>query len=240
MQTFFQTKRKVVVLSLKDKKNLIEAHDRGKTKKQLSKQYNIGASTVPQIINRRNEIMRRCELLKSSNMSTDRKRFTGVEESSFDQQMLAFVRHTQSLGKTLTGSVMQQQAISIHRQIHGETNFFASESWLKTFKRRYGLGGYNLMAKEGSSTQVSTSTAKVGDEDSKEESDPEGATDDEPEKVLLVPKKKPVSKELVDASKMLCEWVKSRPSISNEKYCLLLELKAQIMSEYIDNCDNQL
>ncbi|XP_063381516.1 nuclear transcription factor Y subunit alpha-like isoform X2 [Cydia fagiglandana] len=142
-------KRKKLTLTLKIKNEIINRIDAGETYSQLSREFNIGRSTIYDIYKNRHNIETAAKLPYKS----ERKTLRSAENPELEEKLYQWYLEEKSL-YAMTGSLIILKARTLHKEMTGKDDFMASTGWLDRFKKRRGivLGGI----KGGSSSRPET------------------------------------------------------------------------------------
>ncbi|XP_023231266.1 jerky protein homolog-like [Centruroides sculpturatus] len=136
------SKRKHVVLSLKDKLDIINVLKRCESGHSLSNKYGFGTSTISDIKNQSEKIMKFTNCLMSedgtSELKVMKKSGNEVEEcmfmGSYKECMLMG-----SFGQSISGPLLCEKAIFFNTRLNGDPTFKASSGWLEKLKGQHGI-----------------------------------------------------------------------------------------------------
>lgn len=131
--------RKRVVVTVKQKLQLIEMSEKGKSTSKLSEEYGVGAQTVRDIIKQKRKLevfTRDCD---SNAGPSTRKTMKTSSYKDLDTAMLQWFNQKRAEGMPITGSVIAHKAKFFHDSLGLEDDFNASSGWLTRFKKRHGI-----------------------------------------------------------------------------------------------------
>ncbi|XP_063622504.1 serine/threonine-protein kinase phg2-like isoform X1 [Cydia splendana] len=133
-----RVKRKKLTLTLKIKNEIINRIDAGETYSQLSREFNIGRSTIYDIYKNRHNIGTAAKLPYKS----ERKTLRSADNPELEEKLYQWYLEEKSL-YPMTGSLIILKARTLHKEMTGRDDFMASTGWLDRFKKRRGivLGG---------------------------------------------------------------------------------------------------
>lgn len=135
------TKRKKIVLTIKQKLELIERFEKGESTTELAQDYGIGVQTVRDIRKNKTkfeEFVGDCESIAGPSKRKTMKKSTFED---LDFALLQWFRQKRAAGIAVTGPECIDQAKLLHEVLGLGGNFTASTGWLTRFKQRYGIRG---------------------------------------------------------------------------------------------------
>ena len=131
------SKRKHVVLSIEEKKTIIERLNKGETASMLAREYNLGRSTItdikkkaPQIITFMND------LLASDN---HRKSMKPPKSTQLEDAVYLWFMQRRGKGAPVSGPLVCEKALILNGMLGGTPDFKATQGWLNRFKSRHGI-----------------------------------------------------------------------------------------------------
>ncbi|XP_023228602.1 jerky protein homolog-like [Centruroides sculpturatus] len=133
------SKRKRVVLSLKDKLDIINALKRGESGRSLSDKYGVGTSTISDIKKQSEKIMKFTNCLMSEDGTSDRKVMKKSRNEEVEECLFMWFIQRRSCGQPISGPLLCEKAIFFNTRLNGDPTFKASSGWLEKFKRRHGI-----------------------------------------------------------------------------------------------------
>ncbi|XP_055931423.1 2-(3-amino-3-carboxypropyl)histidine synthase subunit 2-like [Argiope bruennichi] len=132
-------KRKRVVLSLKQKLEIVNRLDKGEKLTALAKEYNVGKSSVLDIKMRKDSLLKYVSSFANAENMNMRKTMKTSYNKELDQAVFEwYLTHTKK-GKILSGPDICNKALEINKMLGGSSDFKASYGWLKNFKYRHGI-----------------------------------------------------------------------------------------------------
>ncbi|XP_015926252.1 2-(3-amino-3-carboxypropyl)histidine synthase subunit 2 [Parasteatoda tepidariorum] len=132
-------KRKRVVLSLKQKIDIIKKLNEGASVSHLAREYNIGTSSVGDIKAKQASILKFVSCFESMEVMDRRKTMKQAYNKSLDEAVYNWYLETQYNGQTLSGPAICEKALEMNKSMGGSSDFKASNGWLNNFKSRHGL-----------------------------------------------------------------------------------------------------
>lgn len=145
----FGMKRKRVVLSLKQKLDIINRLERGEKSANLAEEYNVGKSSVMDIKMRKQKLLSYVSTFANADGMNRRKTMKCAYNKELDQAVYEWYINMRSHGHHLNGPAICDKALEINTVLGGSTDFKASGGWLKNFKARHGLD-FNIPINENS------------------------------------------------------------------------------------------
>jgi hypothetical protein len=139
-----KNKRKRVVLSLQTKLEIAEAIENGSsTPSMLCKKYNIGRSTVGNIVKKKESILRAAKE-SPAGISSNRKTLYGARHPQLEKALCSWVKQQRASNNVVSQGLLVQKAQWIYKKMveHGvydRAPFTASSGWINGFKIRNGL-----------------------------------------------------------------------------------------------------
>lgn len=132
------SKRKRVVLSIKDKCDILNKLDQGESMTKLSREYNVGKSTMSDIKKQRASILSFVTDMDPSG-SSERKTMKQSENVEVDKAVYRWYCEMKSQGIPVNGPLICEKALYFNKKLNGGPNFKASPGWLMRFKSRHGI-----------------------------------------------------------------------------------------------------
>ena len=145
-----KTKMSRKELTLDQKVELIKVHDKSKKSlRHLADQFNIGKTSVQNILKRKAEVLDAYE----ENVSGDRKRAKVYVTPNEELNIKTWEWFQKIRGQNLpvSGPTIQEQALIFSKDL-GLDSFKASNGWLESFKKRHNISCKTLI---GESANVS-------------------------------------------------------------------------------------
>ncbi|XP_026479269.1 jerky protein homolog-like [Ctenocephalides felis] len=132
-------KRKRVVLSMKDKYDIIRRLDEGELPTKLALEYGVGKSTVSDIRKQKFDIIEFISKIDSVDRVNERKTMRLAENKVADEAVYRWLIEKRSQGEQINGPILCEKAMELYQQYGGPPNFQATTGWLKRFKSRHGI-----------------------------------------------------------------------------------------------------
>lgn len=132
-------KRKRVVLTIKDKLDIIKKLEEGISFKKLSIVYGIGESTVRDIKKNRERIINYANSSDPTSGVSKRKSMKSSTYEELDRVMIEWFNQQKTDGIPVSGTICAKQAKFFFDALGMEGDFNASSGWLTRFKQRHGI-----------------------------------------------------------------------------------------------------
>ncbi|KAG8199372.1 hypothetical protein JTE90_011832 [Oedothorax gibbosus] len=132
-------KRKRVVLSLKDKLDIICRLGNGESLSSLAREYNVGQSSVHDIRVRQNDILEYVSSFANADNMYRRKTMKAAYNKELDHAVYSWYMESIQSGQSINGPMICDKAKEINSMLGGSTDFKGSSGWLQNFKFRHGL-----------------------------------------------------------------------------------------------------
>ncbi|KAM4834142.1 tigger transposable element-derived protein 2 [Thomomys bottae] len=132
-------KRKRVVLTIKDKLDIIKKLEEGISFKKLSVVYGIGESTVRDIKKNKERIINYANSSHPTSGISKRKSMKSSTYEELDRVMIEWFNQQQMDGVPVSGTICAKQARFFFDALGMEGDFNASSGWLTRFKQRHGI-----------------------------------------------------------------------------------------------------
>lgn len=133
-------KRKVIIATIKLKKELIAKWENGTRASDLAFQYGMAKSTISTILKNRDAI-KAANVAKGVKILTSRKRSSEVEE--VEKLLMIWINEKQLTGDSVSKAVICEKARHLYSDIKPDTpsveEFKASRGWFANFKKRTGI-----------------------------------------------------------------------------------------------------
>ncbi|XP_030879716.1 tigger transposable element-derived protein 2 [Halichoerus grypus] len=132
-------KRKRVVLTIKDKLDIIKKLEEGISFKKLSVVYGIGESTVRDIKKNKERIINYANSSDPTSGVSKRKSMKSSTYEELDRVMIEWFNQQKTDGIPVSGTICAKQAKFFFDALGMEGDFNASSGWLTRFKQRHGI-----------------------------------------------------------------------------------------------------
>lgn len=133
----------LVTLTNEQKCGVIRELDDGKTPESLATKYNVCVSTIYRIRSNQSQIV---EAAKTHH-SQKRVRLQRYDE--IDKYLIEWFEQARARNLIISDGILQAQALSFGRRMNA-TDFKASSSWIRGFKKRHGIRSLSLQGEAGS------------------------------------------------------------------------------------------
>lgn len=133
------SKRKRVVLSLKDKVKIIQNLNNGEPGSKLAQIYGVGTSTISDIKKNSDNIMKFTCALEKEDGSTQRKAMKKSQNEILENAVFTWFLQKRACGQPISGPLLCEKALDFNQKLGGDTSFKASSGWLARFKSRHGI-----------------------------------------------------------------------------------------------------
>nr|XP_045600957.1 tigger transposable element-derived protein 7-like [Procambarus clarkii] len=130
-------KRKRSFLSIEQKLDMIEKHERGYSVTRLAAEFNVGKSTVCDIKRQKDDI-RKFLASSDSGALNKRKTIKGSANTNLDEAVYKWFNQERSVGMPLGGDAIKTAADKFAQKMN-IPDFRASEGWLQRFKNRHNI-----------------------------------------------------------------------------------------------------
>ncbi|CAG9584542.1 unnamed protein product [Danaus chrysippus] len=148
------SKRKRVVLSLKDKINIIDSLNKGETGCKLAEKYGVGASTISDIKKNTDSILLYTCKFKH------RKVMKKPKNELLDEALFCWFLQERSTGQPISGPLLCEKALQLNKKIGGDKSFVASNGWLYRFKSRHGIRELEIQGEKMSANVYAANSFK--------------------------------------------------------------------------------
>jgi len=161
MASAAKPKRKRVVLTMKEKVEILKLLDSSVSYAIIAEKYGIGRSTVGDIKRNKERILQ----FKSEMVSMGVKRTVKVmkvgDDKQLDQALYLWFKQKRMEGVPVSGGIIQEKALELNRKLHGETTFKASEGWKWRFCKRHGIRQLSVQGEKLSGNKEEADKFKV-------------------------------------------------------------------------------
>lgn len=132
-------RKKYCTISIAQKVEVLKKFDQGTSVRKLCEEYEIGKSTVYDIIKQKKEILSFFENSDSPMEMLKRKSMKSVKNADLDKVMIDWFKQRRAENVPLTGPMIITQAKKYHVELGLTTPCDYSTGWLDKFKKRYGI-----------------------------------------------------------------------------------------------------
>ncbi len=134
-----KAKRKRVVLSIKEKVEILKLLDKCVSCTVVAEKYGIGRSTVADIKKNKEKILQFKSEMVDMGVKRAVKAMKIGEDKQLDQAVYLWFKQKRMEGVPVSGGIIREKAIELNRKLHGESTFKASEGWKWRFCQRHGI-----------------------------------------------------------------------------------------------------
>jgi CENP-B N-terminal DNA-binding domain/Tc5 transposase DNA-binding domain len=146
-------KRKRIVLTLEEKLDVIKMSDNGIPHEVISHKFNIGHSTLKDIINKRGKI--ESAVTKDRKFGLNRKVLKEGKKPEVEEQLYNYVCEQTKKGLMVSNKDLIDEASVLNENFYKE-KWIPSKGWLGKFKNRYSLN--NRTNEQNQIVEVTTET----------------------------------------------------------------------------------
>lgn len=132
-------KRKRVVLTIKDKLDIIKKLEDGGSSKQLAGVYGIGETTVRDIRKNKEKLITYASSSDSSSLLAKRKSMKPSMYEELDRAMLEWFNQQRARGRPVSGPLCAKRAEFFFYALGMDGDFNPSAGWLTRFKQRHSI-----------------------------------------------------------------------------------------------------
>ncbi len=132
-------KRKRTVLSIEKKLQICKKLRNGATATDLSKEFEVGKSTITDIRKSEDKLRSFASKMDSTSGSLKRKTMKMASDSVLDDALYLWFAQKRSQGIPITGPILIAKALDLNSKINRDQQFKASSGWLKNFQTRHGI-----------------------------------------------------------------------------------------------------
>ncbi|XP_012584917.1 PREDICTED: jerky protein homolog-like [Condylura cristata] len=132
-------KRKRVVLTIKDKLDIIKKLEDGGSSKQLAGMYGIGETTVRDIRKNKEKIITYASSSDSTSLLAKRKSMKPSMYEELDRAMLEWFNQQRARGNPVSGPLCAKRAEFFFYALGMDGDFNPSAGWLTRFKQRHSI-----------------------------------------------------------------------------------------------------
>lgn len=128
-----------VVLSLKDKINIIDSLKKGETGRKLADKYGVGTSTISDIKKNVHSILLYTCKLDSEDGSKYRKMMKKPKNELLEDALYCWFLQKRSTGQPISGPLLCEKALQLNQKLGGDESVVASNGWVYRLKFRHGI-----------------------------------------------------------------------------------------------------
>ena len=146
-------KRKHVTLSISDKLKLIKRVERGESRKKIMQDFNIGSSTVSDIMRVKANLMKFAGSGQSMRGADSRKTMKKPKLEELDEVVWTWFKARRAEGKPMSGQFIIEKAKKFCEEMEIETDVKFSDGWLRNFKHRHGIRAIDVAGEKQSADE---------------------------------------------------------------------------------------
>lgn len=132
-------KRKRNTLSIQQKVEILEKLHYGVSVSKLHKEYDIGHTTIYDLISRREKILKFYMECDSDEVLSKRKSLRGPQNSELETVLYQWYCQCQKDGLAVSGPMLMSKAKVLHSELKIEKNCHYSKGWLERFRKRHNI-----------------------------------------------------------------------------------------------------
>lgn len=132
-------KRKHVTLSLNEKLAVLQRLDKGESLQKIAKELNVGVTTIKDWRKNRKDIESYTVTIDGENALKKRKTLKKPKLELLDNALWMWFCQERRKGTPISGPIIKEKAIALHKKLEAESEFAASEGWIDRWKTRHGV-----------------------------------------------------------------------------------------------------
>lgn len=132
-------KRKRILLTVEEKLKIIERVEQGEDAMKLADEYNVGKTTIRDILNKKNEYLYFALNSDSYSCVRNRKTLKKSMNPELDRAVFEWFQEKRVRGESVTRQALVEAAQRLHKHMGFAEPFLASKGWLHGFKGRHGI-----------------------------------------------------------------------------------------------------
>lgn len=132
--------KKRVSLTIEKKIEIIQRHERGETQRSLSQEYNVGRTTISDILKRKYKFFKFMSMNADKEENLKRRRtLRRTVHKVLEDKLLDWYNESRAQGGYISGPMISARAQELHKELGYTDSFTASNGWLDRFKIRNGI-----------------------------------------------------------------------------------------------------
>lgn len=133
--------RKRTSLTIEKKLEIIQRHEKGETQRSLSLEYQVGRTTISDILKRKYKFFKFManQTDKDSDNLKRRRTLRRTVHKLLEEKLLEWYNENRQQGLHISGPMISARAQELHKELGYSDNFTASNGWLDRFKIRNGI-----------------------------------------------------------------------------------------------------
>lgn len=162
-------KRKHVTLSLNEKLAVLQRLDKGESLQKIAKELNVGVTTIKDWRKNRKDIESYTVTIDGENTLKNRKTLKKPKLELLDNALWMWFCQERRKGTPISGPILKEKAIVLHKKLEAESEFAASEGWIDRWKTRHGvrfvsISGEKLSADAAAAKEFSVKFQEIVEE----------------------------------------------------------------------------
>ena len=162
-------KRKHVTLPLSEKLKVLQRLDKGESLQKIAKELNVGVTTIKDWRKNRKDIESCTVTVEGEKALKSRKTLKKPKLELLDNALWIWFCQERRKGTPLSGPIVKEKALILHKKLEVEGEFTASEGWLDRWKTRHGvryvaISGEKLSADDEAVKEFSLKFKKIVEE----------------------------------------------------------------------------
>ncbi|XP_048474050.1 jerky protein homolog isoform X2 [Rhincodon typus] len=141
------SKRKRVVLTLKQKIEICQRLEKGEKRSQIMNEFNIGSSTIYDIKHQKEELLKFYTSSESSRSADKRRTLKKPKLEELDRVLYEWFALKRLQGVPMTGTILIEKAKEFYTKLQLTESCAFSEGWLTCFKLRHGIRHLDMSGK---------------------------------------------------------------------------------------------
>ncbi|CRL02197.1 CLUMA_CG015446, isoform A [Clunio marinus] len=138
--TKLKSSKKRVSLTIEKKIEIIQRHEKGETQRALSQEFNVGRTTISDILKRKYKFFKFMSMNADKEENLKRRRtLRRTVHKELEDKVLEWYNECRAEGGYISGPMIAAKAQELHKELAYTDNFTASNGWLDRFKVRNGI-----------------------------------------------------------------------------------------------------
>lgn len=138
--TKLKVAKKRVSLTIEKKIEIIQRHEKGETQRALSQEYNVGRTTISDILKRKYKFFKFMSMNADKEENLKRRRtLRRTIHKVLEDKLLDWYNESRAKGGYVSGPMISARAQELHKELGYKDSFTASNGWLDRFKVRNGI-----------------------------------------------------------------------------------------------------
>lgn len=138
--TKLKSVKKRVSLTIEKKMEIIQRHEKGESQRVLSQEYNVGRTTISDILKRKYKFFKFISMNADKDENLKRRRtLRRTVHKELEDKLLEWYNECRAQGGYVSGPMISARAQELHKELGYTDPFTASNGWLDRFKVRNGI-----------------------------------------------------------------------------------------------------